>query len=53
MDPVKIPEDQIVPMDAVAPGVKGLRITFVNVLASRILTVRGRSSMRPSPFLPG
>ena len=31
MDPVKIPEDQIIPMDAVAPGVQGLRITFVNV----------------------
>jgi glyoxylase-like metal-dependent hydrolase (beta-lactamase superfamily II) len=31
MDPVKIPENQIVPMDAVAPGVQGLRITFVNV----------------------
>jgi glyoxylase-like metal-dependent hydrolase (beta-lactamase superfamily II) len=31
MDPVKIPEDQIIPMDAVAPGVRGLRITFVNV----------------------
>jgi glyoxylase-like metal-dependent hydrolase (beta-lactamase superfamily II) len=31
MDPVKIPEDQIIPMDAVALGVQGLRITFVNV----------------------
>jgi glyoxylase-like metal-dependent hydrolase (beta-lactamase superfamily II) len=31
MDPVKIPEDQIIPMESVAPGVRGLRITFVNV----------------------
>src|SRR4051794_37684840 len=31
MDPLKIPEDQIIPMESVAPGVQGLRITFVNV----------------------
>jgi glyoxylase-like metal-dependent hydrolase (beta-lactamase superfamily II) len=33
MDKVKISPDLIVPMDAIAPGVRGLRITFVNVFA--------------------
>ena len=31
MDGIAIPTDQIVPMDAIAPGLTGLRITFVNV----------------------
>lgn len=31
MEPVKIPDEQIIPMENVAPGVKGLRIAFVNV----------------------
>jgi glyoxylase-like metal-dependent hydrolase (beta-lactamase superfamily II) len=33
MDDIKIPEEQIVSMDAVAEGVQGLRIVFVNVYA--------------------
>jgi glyoxylase-like metal-dependent hydrolase (beta-lactamase superfamily II) len=33
MDRIDIPAEQIVPLDAVAPGVQGLRITFVNVFA--------------------
>ncbi len=31
MDKVEIGEDQVVPMDAIAPGLNGLKITFVNV----------------------
>ncbi len=31
MDKVEISEDQVVPMDAIAPGLNGLKITFVNV----------------------
>ena len=31
MDHVSIPEDQVISIDHVAPGVRGLRITFVNV----------------------
>ncbi len=31
MDKIEINEDQIVPMDAIAPGLNGLKITFVNV----------------------
>jgi glyoxylase-like metal-dependent hydrolase (beta-lactamase superfamily II) len=31
VDHIDIPEGQVVPLDAVAPGVHGLRITFVNV----------------------
>ena len=31
MDKVEIAEDQVVPMDAIAPGLSGLKITFVNV----------------------
>lgn len=31
MDKVEISDDQIVPMDAIAPGLNGLKITFVNV----------------------
>ena len=31
MDKVEIGEDQIVPMEAIAPGLNGLKITFVNV----------------------
>ncbi len=31
MDKVEIAEDQIVPIDAIAPGLSGLKITFVNV----------------------
>src|SRR5579872_269111 len=31
MNRIDIPEDQVVPLDSVAPGVHGLRITFVNV----------------------
>ncbi|MGI4758938.1 MAG: MBL fold metallo-hydrolase [Janthinobacterium lividum] len=31
MDGIAIPDDQVVPMDTIAPGVSGLRITFVNV----------------------
>lgn len=30
-DEIKIPDDQVVPLDAIAPGVVGLRIAFVNV----------------------
>ncbi len=33
MDQVNIPKDQVVPMEAIAQGVQGLRITFVNVFA--------------------
>jgi glyoxylase-like metal-dependent hydrolase (beta-lactamase superfamily II) len=33
MDKVSIPDEQVVPMDAIAPGVSGLRIIFVNVFA--------------------
>ncbi|AXC10269.1 metallo-beta-lactamase family protein [Acidisarcina polymorpha] len=33
MDRVPVPTDQIVPMDAIAPGVHGLRIAFVNVFS--------------------
>jgi hypothetical protein len=31
MNRIDIPEDQIVPLDSVAPGIHGLRITFANV----------------------
>lgn len=31
MDKIKIPDDQVMPMEAIAPGLKGLKITFVNV----------------------
>jgi glyoxylase-like metal-dependent hydrolase (beta-lactamase superfamily II) len=33
MDDIKIPPEQIAPMDAVAEGIHGLRIVFVNVFA--------------------
>jgi glyoxylase-like metal-dependent hydrolase (beta-lactamase superfamily II) len=33
MDKVEIGEDQVTPMDAIAPGVEGLKIAFVNVFA--------------------
>ncbi|MGI8770832.1 MAG: MBL fold metallo-hydrolase [Acidobacteriaceae bacterium] len=33
MDKVSIPDEQVVPLDAVAPGIAGLRIIFVNVFA--------------------
>ncbi len=33
MDKVTVPQEQVVPMDAVAPNVRGLRIAFVNVFA--------------------
>jgi glyoxylase-like metal-dependent hydrolase (beta-lactamase superfamily II) len=35
MDRIEIPEEHVVPMDAVAPGVRGLRILFVNVFGVR------------------
>ncbi len=31
MDGINIPSEQVVPMDTIAPGLTGLRITFVNV----------------------
>ena len=31
MDKVEIAENLVVPMDAIAPGLSGLKITFVNV----------------------
>ena len=31
MDRIEIPQDEIVALDDIAPGVRGLRITFVNV----------------------
>src|SRR4051794_36953697 len=31
MDKVEIPDNQVVPMDAIALGLSGLKITFVNV----------------------
>ena len=31
MDKVEVPDDQVVRMDAIAPGLSGLKITFVNV----------------------
>ena len=31
MDGVQVPNEQVVPFDAIAPGVRGLRIAFVNV----------------------
>jgi glyoxylase-like metal-dependent hydrolase (beta-lactamase superfamily II) len=33
MDKIEIPADEVVPLDAVAPGLVGLRILFVNVFA--------------------
>jgi glyoxylase-like metal-dependent hydrolase (beta-lactamase superfamily II) len=33
MDRIKIPDDQVVPLDSIAAGVQGLRIAFVNVFA--------------------
>jgi glyoxylase-like metal-dependent hydrolase (beta-lactamase superfamily II) len=33
MEQVKIPEEQVTPMDAIARGVQGLRIVFVNVFS--------------------
>lgn len=33
MDEIKIPAEQVVSMDDIAPGVRGLRITFVNVFS--------------------
>jgi glyoxylase-like metal-dependent hydrolase (beta-lactamase superfamily II) len=33
MDRIAVPEDQVVPMENVAAGVRGLRIAFVNVFA--------------------
>ncbi len=33
MDKVEIADDQVVPMDGIAPGLSGLAITFVNVFA--------------------
>jgi hypothetical protein len=33
VDHMEIPEDQVISLAAVAPGVRGLRITFVNVFA--------------------
>jgi glyoxylase-like metal-dependent hydrolase (beta-lactamase superfamily II) len=33
MEPITIPDEQVVPIDTVAPGVRGLRIAFVNVFA--------------------
>src|SRR4051812_45944557 len=33
MEPLEIPEEEIVPLDAVSTGVVGLRILFVNVFA--------------------
>lgn len=35
MDRIKIPDEQVVPIEAVAPGVVGLRIAFVNVFGIR------------------
>ncbi len=35
MDRVEIDEEQIVPIDAIAPGLRGLKITFVNVFGLR------------------
>ena len=31
MEPISIPEEQVVPMEAIAPNVHGLRIVFVNI----------------------
>ena len=33
MDHISIPAEQVIPMDAIARGVHGLRIAFVNVFA--------------------
>ena len=33
MDSIAVPEDQVVPMEDIASGVRGLRIAFVNVFA--------------------
>jgi glyoxylase-like metal-dependent hydrolase (beta-lactamase superfamily II) len=33
MDRIEIPHEQIVPLEAIAPGIQGLRIAFVNVFA--------------------
>ncbi len=33
MDKVAVREDQVIPMDAIAPDVRGLRLAFVNVFA--------------------
>jgi glyoxylase-like metal-dependent hydrolase (beta-lactamase superfamily II) len=33
MDKVEVSQDQVVPMEAIAPGLSGLKITFVNVFA--------------------
>jgi len=53
MDSVKIPEDQIVPMDSVAPAYRASALHSSMFLVSRILTVHGRLSTRLSPSLPG
>jgi glyoxylase-like metal-dependent hydrolase (beta-lactamase superfamily II) len=31
VDKIEIPEEQVVPMEAIAPGLSGLKIMFVNV----------------------
>lgn len=33
MDGIKVPEEQVIPMNSIAYGVQGLRVTFVNVFA--------------------
>jgi glyoxylase-like metal-dependent hydrolase (beta-lactamase superfamily II) len=33
MDRIEVPEDQIIPLEDIAPGILGLRIVFVNVFA--------------------
>ncbi len=35
MEKIEISEDQVIPMDAIAPGLSGLKITFVNVFGLR------------------
>ena len=35
MDKVEIPQEQVVSMDAIAPGLSGLKVTFVNVFGVR------------------
>jgi hypothetical protein len=41
MDHIEIPENQVVSLDAIAAGVHGLRITFVNYSVFLTRTVRG------------
>ena len=48
MDKVEIADDQVVPMDSIAPDVEGLKITFVNVFGVRHGGMRGANGANGS-----